>query len=882
MTSDSLERMLERYEKNVTVQGIANSSSMPVTVPESDSKENHRKMAKQNKDNKHEFMSNKNKLTNVSKKLSQPNGNSRKPNNSETKQPTTARKTISLSANFSALRGSSKRPCRETASAKHMDKSEGKDVKNNIAQKDLHATENVASVGENIELNMNDALASIEKQNIHHAVVSSINKPIDEQEASEENFVPQVDTTANNKLNISGKSESAAEASISRSKSDLRESANMHLSASQEVQQGVTFDGETHQCNNRHADGDGFKSQSDMNIIPAENTSANASANLGEEYKNTSPEPEKLLLNEGTSLLSDPQVLERDYVTDDKSDSMSDDTQCISDRLTTECSSGNTQEEDLVSHSYDDTQFSCTEEEAVNGIVVIQIDGENKDKQGENKYNCRPSCQQVFPQNEAPLPDIHNSAGAEGTGVFLQTDLSDLRSQNIDDSFIDVKDLSSRLTELTTDSSVTLTDNAKNEALPTNTVEHDSSFVAMIDTDASSSAFKKEHFPTSFSFKSDTCDTNNVQSNFISDPVVPKDNAQYNTFHIPVEAMSNSQGDIKDHNGIDIVADSFDNMIVSDTTTPSHLPVVVTNPTTDTFSDAKSDASNIGEVDVCKSDEQESGSVNLERVDNDSNNPDIIKQDPIVTLTNIPCEKDTTMDSSSVIQSSKNDLERVDFRDEADSVSVDLHDSAMRDSSVDQIKTNHKDDTSGNREQITDNEKTSSDADKNGTQNSVQFLEDCFPHTEVDLLKSFLDTCNGNLIKTVDCLLEYNKNDYEAATSQDPGEDDMNKDTTRNVLDNYSPKLSSVSSPGCYPRVSFVSPNENCERDVASGYLDTPGGSRSSPRSESSTPRKCHDVSLDSLHLTLDPALAYQLLEMFGAFSGVSAKGLCSFFLLQI
>ena len=874
MTSDALERMLERYEKNVTVQGIANSSSMPVTVSEIDGIENHRNTPKQNKDNKQECMSNKNKLTNVSKKLSQPNGNSRKPNNSQTKQPTTARKTISLSANFSALRGSSKRPYRETTSAKHMDKSEGKDSKNNIAQKDLHATENVASVGENIELNMNDALASIEKQNIHHAVVSSVDKPIDEQEASEEYSVSEVDTNANNKLNISGKSESAAEVSISRSKSDLLESANMHLSASQEVQQGVTLDEETHQCSDHHEDGDGFKSQSDMNSIPAENASANASANLGEEYKNTSPEPEKLLSNEGTSLLSDPRLLESDYVTGDNSDHMSDDTQCISDRLTTECSSGNTQEEDLVSHSYDDTQFSCREEEAVNGIVITHIDGENND-------NSRPSNQQVFPQNEAPLPDLHDPPGDEGTGVFLQTDLSDLRSQNIDNSFIDVEDLSSRLTELTTDSSVTFIDNAKN-ALPTTTVEDDSSFGAMIDTDASSSVFKKEHFPTSFSFKSDTCDTNNVQSNFISDPVVSKDNAQYSTCHIPVEAMSNSQGDMKDHNGTGIVADSFDNMIVSDTTAASHLPDVVTNPTTDRLSDAKSDASNIGEVDVCESDEQESGCVNLEPVDNDGNNPDIIKQDHVVTLTNISCEKDTTMDSSSVIQSSKNDLERVDFKDEADSVSVDLHDSAMRDSSVDQIITNLKDDTFGNREQITDNEKTSSDADKNGTQNSVQFLEDCFPHIEVDLLKSFLDTCNGNLIKTVDCLLEYNKNDYEAATSQDAGEDDMNKDTTRKVLDNYSPTLSSVSSPGCYPRVSFASPNEYCERDVASGYLDTPGGSRSSAISESSTPRKCHNVSVDSLHLTLDPALAYQLLEMFGAFSGVSAKGLCSFFLLQI
>ena len=881
MTSDSLERMLERYEKNVTVQGIANSSSMPVTVPESDGKENHRNMAKQNKDNKQECMSNKNKLTNVSKKLSQSNGDSRKPNNSQTKLPTTARKTISLSANFSALRGSSKGPYRETTSAKHMDKSEGKDVKNNTAQKDLHATENVASVGENIELNMNDALASIEKQNIHHAVVSCIDKPIDEQEASEENSVPQVDTNANNKLNILEKSESAAEASISRSKSDLRETANMQLSASQEVQQGA-FDEGTHQCSDRHEDSDGFKSQSDMNSIPAKSASANASANLGEECKNTSPEPEKLLSNEGTSLLCDPRVLESDYVTGDNSDYMSDDTQCISDRLTTECSSGNTQEEDLVSHSYDDTQFSYTEKEAVNGIVITQTDGENKDKQGENKDNSRPSNEQVFPQNEAPLPDLHDSSGDEGTGVLLQTDLSDLRSQNIDDSFTDVEDLSSRLTELTTDSSVTFIDNAKNEALPTTAVEEDSSFGAMIDTDASSSVFRKEHFPTSFSFKSDTCDTNNVQSNFVSDPVVSKDNAQYSTFHIPVEAMSNSQGDMKDHNGIDIVADSFNSMIVSDTTTPSHLPDVVTNPTTDTFSDAKSDASNIGEVNVGENDEQESGCVNLEPLDNDSNNSDIIKQDPVITLTNISCKKDTTMDSSSVIQSSKNDLERVDFRDEADSVSVDLHDSVMRDSSVDQIKTNLKDDTFCNREQITDNEKTSSDADKNGTQNSVQFLEDCFPHIEVDLLKSFLDTCNGNLIKTVDCLLEYNKNDYEAATSEDPGEDVMNKYTTRKVLDNYSPKLSSVSSPGCYPRVSSVSPNENCERDVASGYLDTPGGSRSSPRSESSTPRKCHDVSVDSLHLTLDPALAYQLLEMFGAFSGVSAKGLCSFFLLQI
>ena len=855
--------MLERYEKNVTVQGIANSASTPITVPKYDGNENHGNTTKHKKDNKHESMSNGNKMTNESEKLSQANEKSglrkaeRKPNKTEARQSTTARKAISLSANFSALRGSSKRSYRENASAKYKDKQEGKDFKNNIAEKDLRTAENGSSVGENIESSMDAALTSKEEQSVHVAVVSSINKAINEQEASEENSVPQVDMSAKNKLDTSGKPEYAVKTSFSESKADLCESANKDTSASQKVQPGVTLDKDTrlHMA--------GCKFESDMNSreivkfpmgdnhLAGKNTSINVSSNLDEEHekvknaggiddvagsRNKFPGSENLFSNEGTSLLPESRVLERDVVTDE-------------------------------------TEFSCTEEETVNHMIITQ----NDDKQGDNRENSCPNNQQYFTQNEAP-PDLRDSAREEGTGVVLLTDLPDPSNENIE-AFIDVEGLSSKLTELTTDSSALCIKNAKNETSRTETVDKDSSVDALFE--------KMENFPTNFGFKNDTFATN-------TDLPVAEDNAQeYDKFHISVEAIVNSNGDIEDRDQSDKV-DPFNNMIVSDTTVQPHLEDVVVNPIIDTLSEAKLDALSTDEVGVRKRKEQDSGS-DLECVDNTNNNPDTVKHDRIVSLPNLSCREDTntTIDSSRFIQSSKNDLERVDCGNvstsnstvEIDSVSVDLHDNDIRDSLIDRTKTNLKDSILGNSEKCSENEMTNSDAHTNDAHDSIQFLKDCFPHTQVDLLQSFLNSCNGDLIKTVDCLLQYNKNDYEVATLEDSPNHATNSDTRKTFLNINSPKHSSVSSPECYSRDCFESPNESGKRDVASRYLNTPDdnwNSYTSPLSGFSTPKNQHDISVDSLNLTLDPALAYQLLEMFGAFSGVSAKGLCSSFLLYI
>lgn len=879
MTSNTLERMLERYEKNVTIQGIANSSSTPVTVPTSEKseKENPKNTTKHKKDNKHESMSNGNKLTNESQNMSQASEKSglgeteRKSTNTEKRRSTTAKKTISLSANFSALRGSSKRSYREKASAKFGDKQEEKDFKNNIAEKDLLATENGSSVGENIESNMDVVLTS-----------KGEHEPINIQEVSEENPVPEVDISADNKLDISGKSEF-------KSESDLCESVNIvDTTASNKVTPGVSIDEETRLHNVPHKDRDGFTFESDMNSVEisvksslddnqlATKKTVNISSNLGEDYeklrnavgtddvagsKSAFSGSENLFSKESVSLLSDSRVQERDVVTDvNNSDYMFDETRCISDGGT-ESFSRKTQDADLVCHSEDDTQSSCTEEETVNHLIITQ----NDNKQGDNKDNSCPNNRQFFTQKEAPSPDLHDSASGEG--VVLHTDLPDPSNKNIE-TFIDVEGLSNRLSELATESSVPCIKNAKNETTPSNTVEHDSSLDSFIDTNTS--PLKKGAFPTSFGFRNDTCASNT---------------------DLLVQSIVNHNNSVKDHDQIDIV-DPFNNMPVSDTAVRPHLRDVVVNPITDTLSDVKLHASNIDEVGVCKSKEQDSGN-DLECVDNTNNNPDTVKHDLITTLPNFSCGKDTntTIDSTTFIHSSKKDLGRVDYENSSTSnssvkihsVSVDLHDNDMRDSLIDRTESNLEDSTLGNSEKIIESEKTSSDAHTNDAHDSIQFLKDCFPHTQVDLLKSFLNSCNGNLIKTVDCLLQYNKNDYEADTLEGSQDYDMNKDTTRKVVDINSPKHSSVSSPGCYSRDSFASPNEHGERDVALRYLNTPEddwNSYASPLSESSTPKTPHDISVDSLQLTLDPALAYQLLEMFGAFSGVSARGLCSSFLL--
>lgn len=135
---------------------------------------------------------------------------------------------------------------------------------------------------------------------------------------------------------------------------------------------------------------------------------------------------------------------------------------------------------------------------------------------------------------------------------------------------------------------------------------------------------------------------------------------------------------------------------------------------------------------------------------------------------------------------------------------------------------------------------------------SVTFLKDCFPQTKIDVLKSFFDSCHGDVIKTVDLLLRYN----DEFRNQSPF--DENADDGKNCY-NGSTKLTLSSSP------SFdTAPKTNCN-----SY-----NSPSSSSSPSPTTCKFSDVEVDALQLTLDPAFALQLIEMFGAFSGVSTKGL--------
>lgn len=858
--------MLERYEKNVTVDRIAKTAAKPIITPKSDGRADNGNAVKRETDSKHECTSNGNKLINESEKVSQTDVKSglgkgqRKPCQAETRRTATTKKTISLSANFSAPRDL-KCPFGANTKTKQGDKHEEKSFKNSTVGKGLDSTGNAAEVSENGGSDLDAVVTSKDEQSIPVSLVSSIDAPVNEQETSEEKCVPQVDMSIENKLNDLLESECADEASSSKSKSDVCESED--TSTTRNDQPGVTLNDETGLHHVPFNDDDAPSISSvlsskaslpDDNQLVSKDTSVSSSSNLDEvsdeceEVRNeghphctlasqqTFSDSEHSVSKENTSLEPDLQVVRKDDITDViHSNSKFDLTQpCISDEELTEISCGKTQDNDLVYHSDNDIQFTRTDEETFSHLAK----NENADKQLENNENSCPSNQQFLAQNQVRLTESQDSRVKDAV-IDLQTDVPDTSNEDID-TCRDVEGFPSKDPRLTSDSSSPCIDShdLKDQNPTANTGRHDPG-----------------------SANSDRCDTNTIQSGPSSDLL------EYNAVVDPIRGS-------QEHDR-SIITDPFTNMVVSHTGVQPRLPDLVVNPNSVVRSDTKLDAPN------CKGSKQDSGSDHI-GIDTANNNPDIVKKDPIITISNPSCgnSSNAAIDLCTVVQSSNNDLERADHEKvsprysnaDIDSVNAHLRNNEIRDPLINRTKTNAKDGSFDlqTHDSFTDSDKPDSAADKNDSLDPVQFLKDCFPRIEIDLLKSFLNSCNGDLLKTVDSLLEYNKNDYQAVTSVDH---DMNEESTREDLDINSPKQSSVPSAD-----SIASPR----RDVASRHLNTPEENRNSfgtvnvESPISSTPNKFQDVPVDSLHLTLDPALALQLLEMFGAFSGVSARGVCS------
>ena len=846
-----IERMLERWEKNVTVETIAKSASTPIAATKSNGGEDSNNAAKQKTATEQKHTSNENRLKNKTKKTPQADiklGHGKvpyKPCPVETRQPGTTKKGISLSANFSAP-NSSKRSFEDSTSEKKERKEHGKDAKNDALGKGLDGTGNAMDVSKNNELNFNVAVVPVS---------SADAAPIDELETLEKQSVPQVKMRTLNKLNTSIRSDCGDETSSGESKSAQYESSEIDTSIPSKVSDNKTLLQEV------SGEDDGSKREFSMNIEPnhqesptfdkefiSKNTSDNVSGfvkkSCNEEIRNESeiddafPSQQTFLDSEhkNTFLQPDFQALRQDSVADVYSDCR----QCNSEGVLYESSSNKT----------NDTNPVVTDKGSVASLETMQ----NRSEQVKNNQNSCPNDQKYSPQNETL--DVKDSACAEDSCFDIQVSVADTNHEETSACF-DVGVYSDHLGLATNSSSQSIGLQAlKDENALVGTVKRNPSTDVLIDSNISQSFLQKAHCDPTSRFNDDRCGDNTVL------PDTAQHNAVSGACNVPIESIKDPVSGSQKHN----LSDAID---------------LVENRNSNVHSETKFDVSNTDAVGVCKGSGRDLGCDN-QASEGTNINSNIVQRDPSSTLSN-PCTNGSNgaADLCTVSQWS-NDHSEGDYKNagkthpeddtnsdqaEKNSVNAQLHSNVFQKPLTDGTKTNVNDRIFDLQtcDPCTTSDQPGSPVDKYDSSGSIQFLKDCFPLTEIDILKSFLNSCSGDLIKTVDSLLEHNKKDYQPVSSFD---DDMYQESVR----------SSVPPTEIGSQSFFTSPNHNREQDVASRYQKTPEDNRSScgsPMSASSTPTKIKKLSVDSLQLTLDPALALQLLEMFGAFSGVSAKGLC-------
>ena len=160
-------------------------------------------------------------------------------------------------------------------------------------------------------------------------------------------------------------------------------------------------------------------------------------------------------------------------------------------------------------------------------------------------------------------------------------------------------------------------------------------------------------------------------------------------------------------------------------------------------------------------------------------------------------------------------------------------------------------------------------SNKNGdSPDPMKFLGACFPHFDNGVLRSSLKHYDGDFMKTVDYLLQYNENgnvgDFHSVPTTDVSTSELNSSST-----------SATSSSHHGLNHTAESYNEDVEGAELVTSKKTEGNSprKSTVTPAPSTPNFKNDTLCSSLHFILETPLALQLLEMFGAFSGLSAKG---------
>ena len=775
--------MLERYEKNVTVESIANCSSVPIIFPKPENGEAHGHAVKSKVKNNQESTSNKRKPSNAQEKHSRIESKpvskkaQGKSSRGQTKRTATTKKTISLSANFSAGLRNSKRSLVDSDSTKDNDRQDNKHIDKRLdytTESPNDSTQEFADTHGSNESNLDSKL---------HCDAVVLNE--------------QITTVAIETTDDNNETDSKLEEHF-----DFENSYSDVVNPVHTLGNEIDLNQESDNSKKQHSVGD--KLSCDVSMCDAQVKTKDAINSLF-----NSPDPTVQGEDSGPGHQTSPD--------NDEKKEIFEEITLIEEHGELKSRNEKMVETQVISDQ-EESEFTIKEEQHMD-----RYHSDNLDEESDSSYN-----QSINKPDEAVItscPTIQPSLPSTGNKedvVFRSEEQNscDEAKKLSFNVFLPVPDLQSSIT-----------------------VEHDGSAEVLFDT--------KEH-GTTFSKSNNTGDVDS-ETNF--DLQFAINNTQRNpsssVFDVPTKTVVDTASSAQEYDRFDL-KDRYKNVVDSYTLFQSNLPDLVVNPNSEVPSNSEFDAPEHDAMySRTKINEGNSG------IDSGAfrNDTDIVRHDQ-----EHPCEN-SPIATDDALQSSRTEQDQADYRDPSqvypkspDKDAVDVHvlntgkenfqniafDLETRDSKVQsgvsELPTTAKDDAL----------------------DPIKFLKDCFPNNEIDILKSFFNSCNEDLVKTVECLLECNLNDYNDTEHEHSTVESFNNDLLRSTS------------------------AENRIQDT-SGNLKTPEENRNSsfnmklesPISSSSTPRKFQNISVDSLQLTLDPALALQLLEMFGAFSGVSGKGSC-------
>ena len=191
-----------------------------------------------------------------------------------------------------------------------------------------------------------------------------------------------------------------------------------------------------------------------------------------------------------------------------------------------------------------------------------------------------------------------------------------------------------------------------------------------------------------------------------------------------------------------------------------------------------------------------------------------------------------------------------------------------------------------NQSNLSDVSPSSSGDSQNDMSARVEFLKTCFPDVGSDLMNALLTTNNGDVMKVVDELLASGSAEEKTAEDTELAEENVSSSELSHFLN--SPSLSAHNTPSDASNEEEQSPPPKVMGEVidpAGGFNQQRTDSREHGEISSDTPpqenrtsrprdQPSSQSSTGTFQLTLEPAVALHLIEMFGSFAGVNFQGL--------